>query len=102
MSAERDAPLRLLQVHAHPDDEASKGAATMARYADEGVRGILVCCTGGEEGEILNPEMDLPEVREDITAVRRAVFVMKGGKVYENVPRGSKAPEAKRLSSSGQ
>jgi imidazolonepropionase-like amidohydrolase len=39
---------------------------------------------------------------QDITAVRRAVFVMKGGKVYENVPRGSKAPEAKRLSSSGQ
>jgi mycothiol S-conjugate amidase len=71
MSAESDAPLRLLQVHAHPDDEASKGAATMARYADEGVRGVLVCCTGGEEGDILNPAMDLPEIRADLTAVRR-------------------------------
>ncbi|MXY80002.1 MAG: mycothiol conjugate amidase Mca, partial [Chloroflexi bacterium] len=24
-----DAPLRLLTVHAHPDDESSKGAATV-------------------------------------------------------------------------
>jgi mycothiol S-conjugate amidase len=59
-------------VHAHPDDEASKGASTMARYAAEGVRAVLVCCTGGEEGEILNPEADTPAVREDLAAVRRA------------------------------
>jgi imidazolonepropionase-like amidohydrolase len=39
---------------------------------------------------------------QDITAVRRAVFVMKGGKVYENVPRGSKASDTKRMSSGGQ
>ncbi|HBH55756.1 MAG TPA: mycothiol conjugate amidase Mca, partial [Kocuria sp.] len=25
--------LRLLAIHAHPDDESSKGAATMAHYA---------------------------------------------------------------------
>ncbi len=31
--------LRLMAVHAHPDDESSKGAATMARYVDEGHRG---------------------------------------------------------------
>ncbi|MGH3531856.1 MAG: hypothetical protein ACRDSX_08010, partial [Mycobacterium sp.] len=24
--------LRLMAVHAHPDDESSKGAATLARY----------------------------------------------------------------------
>ena len=47
--------LCLLQVHAHPDDEASKGAGTTARYAAEGVRNVLVCCTGGEAGDILNP-----------------------------------------------
>ncbi len=29
-------PLRLMAVHAHPDDESSKGAATMARYVREG------------------------------------------------------------------
>jgi mycothiol S-conjugate amidase len=61
-----------VSVHAHPDDEASKGAATMARYAAEGIRTVLVCCTGGEEGEILNPEADTPEVRSDLAGVRRA------------------------------
>ena len=64
------APLCLMQIHAHPDDEASKGAATQARYADEGVRGVLVCCTGGEEGDVLNAAMDRPEVRENLHAVR--------------------------------
>jgi len=63
-------PLTLLAVHAHPDDEASKGAATIARYAAEGVRTVLVCCTGGEAGEILNPAMDRPEVHQDLPRVR--------------------------------
>ncbi|MGH9172209.1 MAG: mycothiol conjugate amidase Mca [Acidimicrobiales bacterium] len=62
--------LCLLSVHAHPDDEASKGAGTVARYHAEGVRTVLVTATGGEEGEILNPAMDTPEVRSDISAVR--------------------------------
>jgi mycothiol S-conjugate amidase len=61
-----------VSVHAHPDDEASKGAGTVARYAVEGIRSALVCCTGGEEGEILNPAADTPEVRADLGAVRMA------------------------------
>ena len=61
----------LLTVHAHPDDESSKGAGTVARYHADGVRTVLVCCTGGEEGDILNPAMDRPEVRADLEAVRR-------------------------------
>ncbi len=61
----------LLAVHAHPDDEASKGAATVARYHDQGVHTVLVCCTGGEEGDILNPAMDRPEVKENIVEYRR-------------------------------
>jgi mycothiol S-conjugate amidase len=64
--------LCLLSVHAHPDDEASKGAPTVARYHAEGVHTVLVCCTGGEEGDILNPAMDTPEVRADIGRVRMA------------------------------
>jgi mycothiol S-conjugate amidase len=64
------ADLRVLSVHAHPDDEASKGAATMARYGAEGVRTVLVTCTGGEAGDILNPEADSEEVRADLAAVR--------------------------------
>jgi mycothiol S-conjugate amidase len=72
MSSSPDVPLRLLSVHAHPDDEASKGAGTVAKYAAEGIRGVLVCCTGGEEGDILNPAVDTPEVRENLHAVRMA------------------------------
>ena len=64
--------LCLLSVHAHPDDESSKGASTVARYHAEGVHTVLVCCTGGEEGDILNPAMDTPEVRADIGRVRMA------------------------------
>ncbi|MEO6989041.1 MAG: mycothiol conjugate amidase Mca [Aquihabitans sp.] len=64
------APLRLLSVHAHPDDEASKGAGTVARYVAEGVHATLVCCTGGEAGDVLNPAMDRPEVHENLPAVR--------------------------------
>lgn len=64
-------PLRLLTVHAHPDDEASKGAPTIARYRAEGIGATLVCCTGGEAGDILNPAMERPEVRERLPEVRR-------------------------------
>jgi mycothiol S-conjugate amidase len=66
------ADLRLLSIHAHPDDEASKGAATVAKYVAAGVEATLVCCTGGEAGEIINPAMDRPEVHADLGAVRRA------------------------------
>jgi mycothiol S-conjugate amidase len=62
--------LCLMQVHAHPDDEASKGAGVAAMYAAEGARTVLVCCTGGEAGDILNPKADTPEARADPKAVR--------------------------------
>lgn len=61
----------LLALHAHPDDESSKGAGTVARYVDEGVRCVLVTATGGEAGDILNPAMDRPDVVADLAAVRR-------------------------------
>lgn len=60
----------LLAVHAHPDDESSKGAGTVARYSADGVHCVLVCCTGGEEGSVLNPAMDRPEVVERLHEVR--------------------------------
>jgi mycothiol S-conjugate amidase len=65
-----DEALCLMTVHAHPDDEASKGAGTVARYHQEGVRTVLVCCTGGESGDILNPAMDRADVRERIADIR--------------------------------
>jgi len=59
-----------MQVHAHPDDEASKGAPSAARYVAEGARAVLVTCTAGEAGEILNPGYDGPT--DDMKAVRLA------------------------------
>jgi mycothiol S-conjugate amidase len=59
-------------VHAHPDDESSKGAASTARYVAEGVDVLVVTCTGGERGSVLNPAMDRPDVWADIAAIRRA------------------------------
>ncbi|MDT7551015.1 MAG: mycothiol S-conjugate amidase [Actinomycetota bacterium] len=64
--------LRLMCVHAHPDDESSKGAATMARYSREGVDVLVVTLTDGSRGSVLNPAMERPEVVDNITAVRAA------------------------------
>lgn len=63
--------LRLMAIHAHPDDESSKGAATMAKYAAEGNRVLVVTCTDGRRGDVLNPAMDRPGVLDNILAVRR-------------------------------
>ena len=63
--------MRLMHVHAHPDDESSKGAATTARYVAEGVEVLVVTCTGGERGSILNPNMDRPDVLANMAAIRR-------------------------------
>jgi len=60
-----------MAVHAHPDDESSKGAATMARYAAEGHDVLVVTLTGGERGDILNPAMDVAGVRDRMSEVRR-------------------------------
>ena len=60
LTAPHDLPPCILTVHAHPDDEASKGASTLARYRAEGVRTVLVCCTGGEEGDLQNPGLREP------------------------------------------
>ncbi|RIQ14361.1 mycothiol conjugate amidase Mca [Jiangella rhizosphaerae] len=60
-----------MHVHAHPDDESSKGAASTARYVAEGVEVLVVTCTGGERGSILNPKMDRPDVLANISEIRR-------------------------------
>jgi mycothiol S-conjugate amidase len=61
----------LLAVHAHPDDESSKGAGTLAKYAEEGVRTVVVTCTDGAAGDILNPAMDQPGNLERMAELRR-------------------------------
>jgi mycothiol S-conjugate amidase len=64
--------LRLMAVHAHPDDESSKGAATMAKYVAEGADVLVVSCTGGERGDVLNPNLkDDVHILRDLPRVRR-------------------------------
>ncbi|MGZ4434470.1 MAG: mycothiol conjugate amidase Mca [Trebonia sp.] len=60
-----------MAVHAHPDDESSKGAATMARYVREGIDVMVCTMTGGERGDVLNPAMDRAEVKADMARIRR-------------------------------
>jgi mycothiol S-conjugate amidase len=60
-----------MTVHAHPDDESSKGAATCARYVADGHEVMIVTCTGGERGSVLNPAMDRPDVVANMTEIRR-------------------------------
>jgi mycothiol S-conjugate amidase len=63
----------MMAVHAHPDDESSKGAATMAMYVAQGVDVLVVTCTGGERGSVLNPRLkDDPEVAANIHRIRNA------------------------------
>jgi len=64
--------LRLMAVHAHPDDESSKGAATMAKYVVAGVDVLVVSCTDGERGDVLNPALkNDPEILRNLPEVRR-------------------------------
>jgi mycothiol S-conjugate amidase len=100
VSSER---LRLMAVHAHPDDESSKGAATMARYVDEGVDVLVVTCTGGERGSILNPalqgradiEANIAQIRRDEMAHARAILGVRQhwlGFVDSGLPEGDPLP----------
>src|SRR4051812_50175447 len=86
-----------MAVHAHPDDESSKGAATMARYSSEGVQVLVVTCTGGERGDILNPAMDRPEIKANLGAVRMEEMARRGGTpAAGRGGRGSSAPARPR------
>ena len=95
--------LRLMCVHAHPDDESSKGAATMARYVDEGHEVLVVSCTGGERGDVLNPRLkddahilrDLAQVRRDEMARAQEILGVRHtwlGFVDSGLPEGDPLP----------
>lgn len=93
--------LRLMAVHAHPDDESSKGAATTARYAAEGAEVLVVTCTGGERGSVLNPSHPpvAPEAmaelrRQEMAAAAQALGVRQRwlGFVDSGFPEGDPPP----------
>jgi len=92
-----------MAVHAHPDDESSKGAATTARYAAEGVDVLVVSCTGGERGSVLNPaygefEGGLDEMhalrRVEMAAAAQALGIQQEwlGFVDSGLPEGDPLP----------
>ena len=58
-----------MAVHAHPDDEVVFTGGILPVYHDRGVRTVLVCCTGGEEGEIHDPTIGAA-AREEIGGCR--------------------------------
>src|SRR4051795_5895671 len=92
-----------LAVHAHPDDESSKGAAAMARYVSEGVDVLVATCTGGERGSVLNPRLqhdpavlaNLPEIRRrEMDEAREILGVRQTwlGFVDSGLPEGDPLP----------
>ena len=80
-----------------PTTRRPRARPTLARYHAEGVRTVLVCCTGGEEGELHNPSLrepgqpfhgltpeqekaDLAELRPlELAAVGRGHRLRRGG-----------------------
>lgn len=50
-------PLRLLAVHAHPDDETLATGLTLAHHHLAGDEVFVITCTLGEEGEVIPPAL---------------------------------------------
>src|ERR1700677_5144226 len=82
---------RLMAVHAHPDDESSKGADTMARYVSEGAQVLVCTLTGGERGDILNADRVR---REEMARAREILGVQQNflGFVDSGLPEGDPKP----------
>src|SRR5699024_1066780 len=99
-----DESLRMVAVHAHPDDESSKGAGSTARYAREGVQVTVITCTGGERGDVLNPRLrddpsltaeTLPEIRRQEMARAQEILGVDHewlGFIDSGLPEGDPLP----------
>lgn len=73
----------IMEVFAHPDDEVFGSGGTTARESERGTRVVLAVATGGEAGEVVNPELrgrvdlaDLPRIRqEELACSARALGI---------------------------
>ncbi|MFN0074070.1 MAG: PIG-L family deacetylase [Chloroflexota bacterium] len=65
-------PVDLLAVRAHPDDESSATGGLLAKLAAEGRRTAVIICTGGEEGEIHDPDLVYEEAFPRLREIRAA------------------------------
>jgi imidazolonepropionase-like amidohydrolase len=84
---------RVQEAHEKPMDALISATSLSAESLGMGDR-IGTIASGFEADLVATDGNPL----DDITAVRRVVFVMKGGKVYKNIPRsaGSTAPATKQ------
>ena len=60
----------VLAVRPHPDDECTGTGGILAYYASRGVPVGVLTCTLGEEGEILDPDLDPEEARPRLGQIR--------------------------------
>lgn len=65
-------PVHLLAVRPHPDDESSATGGILAMHAALGHRTAVVTCTGGEEGEINDPDLVYGEAFPRLREIREA------------------------------
>jgi LmbE family N-acetylglucosaminyl deacetylase len=63
-------PVDFLAVRPHPDDESSGTGGLLAKYAAEGRRTAVITCTGGEEGEIHDPDLVYEEAFPRLGEIR--------------------------------
>ena len=79
--------LCLLAVHAHPDDEVVSMGGTLPLYADRGVRTVLVTCTRGEEGEIVDAELKarIADSAPDVATAQEALAIERADELAKAV-----------------
>nr|MBA2448328.1 PIG-L family deacetylase [Chloroflexota bacterium] len=63
-------PVAFLAVRPHPDDESSATGGLLAQFAARGLRTAVITCTGGEEGEIVDPDLDYGEAFPRLAEIR--------------------------------
>ncbi len=78
-----------MTVHAHPDDETIGTGGVMAKAVADGHDVVLVTCTRGELGEIVDPELDTPANRRRLAEIRagelEAALAALGVGTWENL-----------------
>jgi LmbE family N-acetylglucosaminyl deacetylase len=62
--------ITIMAVHAHPDDEVVFTGGTLLLYHGRGAKTVLVTATGGEEGEIHDPDLDPEAARPNLREIR--------------------------------
>ena len=95
--------LRLMAVHAHPDDESSKGAATLARYAAAGHRVLVVTLTGIGVGQAAGVNAAAQRAGNPLSGagMRHAVLAVQLVLCVPESVDGEKPPPARDVTAAG-